>query len=119
MIPSGWTFRLQETSSDVGRQFSDDPIQNYFGWGLIAGFMDYFIRQALSPTAMVATNTTTTTTTTATPASGSFKKVRNQKKQKKNKKEKKTKKHMKHEKMQEKKIEAEEESDAVESVISE
>ena len=32
------------SSSDVGRQFSDDPIQNYFGWGLIAGFMDYFIR---------------------------------------------------------------------------
>ena len=30
--------------SDVGRQFSDDQVVNYFGWGFIAGLMDYFVR---------------------------------------------------------------------------
>merc|ERR1712083_468512 len=89
--------------SSVGRQFSDDEIVNYFGWGFIAGLMDYFIRQQFSAT----TTTTATAVKAIVETEGDanteaeeedavievadamveqVKKVRNKKKQKKNKK---------------------------------
>merc|ERR1719384_511468 len=43
----------RETSVE-GRQFSEDPIINYAGWGFIAGLADYFIRDLLTPTTTAA-----------------------------------------------------------------
>merc|ERR1719233_2533521 len=89
--------------SSVGRQFSDDEIVNYFGWGFIAGLMDYFIRQQFSTTTTTATAVKAIVETEGDVAETEaeeedavievadamveqVKKVRNKKKQKKNKK---------------------------------
>merc|ERR1712173_476161 len=94
--------------SSVGRQFSDDEIVNYFGWGFIAGLMDYFIRQQFAVTTTTTTNATATAVKAVADTEGDVaeteaedddavievagamveqvKKVRNKKKQKKKKK---------------------------------
>merc|ERR1719323_1178075 len=77
--PQFW--QNKETAVEA-RQFSEDPIINYAGWGFIAGLADYFIRQALTDM-----TTTTTTTTTAAP-----RKAADNKKEKKQRKERKQKK---------------------------
>merc|ERR1740123_481094 len=76
-------FPKRETSVE-GRQFSEDPIINYAGWGFIAGLADYFIRDLL-------TGETTTTTTVAPETTVRFrkkldKKEKNQRKERKQKK---------------------------------
>merc|ERR1719427_1189510 len=94
MIPACLTSKLQQgvTRSATARQFSDDKIVNYFGWGFVAGLMDYFIRLPYVTTTTMATTTeemmeTTMMPTTMMPTTvASAKKVRKQKKQKKTKK---------------------------------
>merc|ERR1740123_1431579 len=85
-------FPKRETSVE-GRQFSEDPIINYAGWGFIAGLADYFIRQALTPmnetttvaAAAAAEETTTEAATTVAAAAGGKRKL--DKKEKKQRKE--------------------------------
>ena len=31
-------------SDETGRLLTDVPIVNYFGWGLVAGFINYFVQ---------------------------------------------------------------------------
>merc|ERR1712083_238385 len=118
LSPSCFALDLLHASSQeksVGRQFSEDPLYNYFGWGFIAGLMDYFIRAQFSTMTTTDTMSTDTSssddTRTALDATQSgiegadddtddddevegavvetVKKVRNKNKQKKNKKNKK------------------------------
>merc|ERR1711892_66101 len=101
LSPQCWAFESQhvEARSEVDRQFSDDQLVNYFGWGFVAGLMDYFIRQQLSPVSVetvVEEEAMTEAVTeavaeeeTVTEAPTTLKKVRKQKKQKKQKKNKK------------------------------
>merc|ERR1719225_2162134 len=53
-----------ETRSDVGegRIFSEEPILNYFAWGLLAGFAKEAIHPIITP---LISNLFTTTTTVA------------------------------------------------------
>merc|ERR1740123_1761288 len=89
-------FPKRETSVE-GRQFSEDPIINYAGWGFIAGLADYFIRDFLdgdttttttvAPTTAVAEETTTTVATTTVRFRKKLdKKEKNQRKERKQKK---------------------------------
>merc|ERR1711892_452584 len=91
LSPQCWAFELQhvEARSEVGRQFSEDQLVNYFGWGFVAGLMDYFIRQQLSPVSVVTVVEEEAMTEAVTEAPTTLKKVRKQKKQKKQKKNKK------------------------------
>merc|ERR1719400_3064877 len=80
-------FDQRETAVE-GRQFSEDPIINYAGWGFIAGLADYFIRRALTPMNETTTTTTTTTVAPATKLVADAKK-KMEKKEKKQRKQKK------------------------------
>jgi len=46
LSPAILSFKLtaEIPSSEVGRQFSDDPVINYGLWGFIAGLADYGVR---------------------------------------------------------------------------
>jgi len=88
---AGPQYLVNRETSVEGRQFSEDPIINYAGWGFIAGLADYFIRDLLTPTTTTTTTVApTTTTTTAAPAAGGRKKMdkkeKNQRKERKQKK---------------------------------
>merc|ERR1712026_526036 len=90
LSPAILSFKLNANtdSSELARQFNDDPLINYGIWGFIAGLTDYFVRNGF-------TTTTTTTTTTPAPATRrtaskvNFRKKQQDKKQKQEKKEKK------------------------------
>merc|ERR1712026_401208 len=106
LSPAILSFKLNANtdSSELARQFNDDPLINYGIWGFIAGLTDYFVRNGF-------TTTTTTTATTAAPATRrtaskvNFRKKQQDKKQKQEKKEKKAEKEMENTKEQEEKKE--------------